>query len=142
MKISIVSEFTQGCVAYISVSKYPSEAVLYSKRTEEYPLSPHLKNIAVAFLQAEILITKRRKNSQFLGIQCAPYKFFSEGPNDLGGSRWVNFQEQVRKIRFDVYKKKESKITYSRLRTLRWKIQCVLSFKPCIYFKSELVRKF
>ena len=28
--------------------------LLYSKRTTGYPLSPHIKTIAVAFLQAEI----------------------------------------------------------------------------------------
>ena len=38
---------------YISATKYPSEAVLYLKRTAEYLLSPHIKTIAVAFLQAE-----------------------------------------------------------------------------------------
>ena len=85
---------------------------MYLKRTGEYPLSSHLKNIAVAFLQAKILSIKYvvfwrkgEKNSPFLGIQCAPYKNFPEGPNDLGGSRWVNFQKQVRKIGYDVYKK-------------------------------------
>ena len=47
-------ENTQNCFAYISATKYRSEAVLYSKRTAGYPLSPHIKTIAVAFLQAEI----------------------------------------------------------------------------------------
>ena len=89
---------------------------MYLKRTGQYPLSPHLKTIAVAFLQAKILSIKdvvfwkkRRKNSPFWGIQCAPYKIFQEGPNDLGRSRWVNFQKQVRKIGFDVYKKNAAK---------------------------------
>ena len=36
-----------------SATKYRSETVLYSKRTAGYPLSPHIKTIAVAFLQAE-----------------------------------------------------------------------------------------
>ena len=44
---------TQNCFAYISVTKYSSEAVLYSKRMAGYLLSPHIKTIAVAFLQAE-----------------------------------------------------------------------------------------
>ena len=35
------------------VTKYRSEAVLYSKRSAGYPLSPHIKTIAVAFLPAE-----------------------------------------------------------------------------------------
>ena len=33
--------------------KHP-EAVLYAKRTAEYPLSPRIKTIVVAFLQAEL----------------------------------------------------------------------------------------
>ena len=44
---------TQNCFAYISAAKYRSEVVLYSKRTAGYPLSPHIKTISVAFLQAE-----------------------------------------------------------------------------------------
>ena len=44
---------TQNCFAYISVIKYRSEAVLYSKRSAGYSLSPHIKTIVVAFLQAE-----------------------------------------------------------------------------------------
>ena len=47
-------ENTQNCFDYISATKYRSEAVLYSKRTARYPLSPHIKTITVAFLQAEI----------------------------------------------------------------------------------------
>ena len=38
------SEFTQDWFANISVTKYSSEAVLYFKRTEDYPLTPYLKN--------------------------------------------------------------------------------------------------
>ena len=46
-------ENTQNYFAYISATKYRSEAILYSKQTAGYPLSPHIKTIAVAFLQAE-----------------------------------------------------------------------------------------
>ena len=53
-EIVIFLENTQKCFAYISTTKYCSEAVLYSKRTAGYPLSPHIKTITVAFLQAEI----------------------------------------------------------------------------------------
>ena len=49
LKISIFSEFTQECFAYISVTKYSSEAILYSKWTGEYPLSPHLTLINAAY---------------------------------------------------------------------------------------------
>ena len=54
-KIEILNFFenTQDCFAYISATKYRSEAVLYSKRMAGYPLTPHIKIIAVAFLQAE-----------------------------------------------------------------------------------------
>ena len=44
---------TQNCFAYISATKYRSEAVLYSKRTAGYPLSHDIKTIAVAFIPAE-----------------------------------------------------------------------------------------
>ena len=53
IEIQIFLENTQNCFAYNSVSKYRSEAVLYSKRKAGYPLSPHIKAIDVAFLQAE-----------------------------------------------------------------------------------------
>ena len=46
-------ENTQNYFAYISATKYRSEAVLYWKRTAEYPLPPHINTIAVAYLQAE-----------------------------------------------------------------------------------------
>ena len=46
-------ENTQNCFAYISATKYRTETVLYSKRTPGYPLSHHIKTIAVAFLPAE-----------------------------------------------------------------------------------------
>ena len=49
----IFFENTQNCFAYISATKYRSEAVLYSKRSAGYPLSPHIKTIAVAFIPAE-----------------------------------------------------------------------------------------
>ena len=54
-KIEILNFFknTQNRFAYILSTKYCSEAVLYSKRTAGYPLSPHIKIIDVAFLQAE-----------------------------------------------------------------------------------------
>ena len=50
-KIEIQNFFenTQNCFAFISVTKCRSEAVLYSKRMAECPLSPHIKTIAVAF---------------------------------------------------------------------------------------------
>ena len=44
---------TQNWFAYNSVTKYCSEAVLYSKPMAWYPLSPHIKIIDVAFLQDE-----------------------------------------------------------------------------------------
>ena len=53
VRISSFAKNTQNCFAYISATKYRSEAVLYSKRTAGYPLSPEIKTIAVAFLQAE-----------------------------------------------------------------------------------------
>ena len=46
-------ENTQNCFAHNSATKYRSEAVLYLKRTAGYPLSAHIKAIAVDFLQAE-----------------------------------------------------------------------------------------
>ena len=49
-RIPIFLKNTQNCFAYNSATKYRSEAVLYSKRTAGYPLSPHIKTIAVAFL--------------------------------------------------------------------------------------------
>ena len=36
----------------LPATKYRSEAVLYSKQMLSYPLSPHIKAIAVALLQA------------------------------------------------------------------------------------------
>ena len=52
-RTSFFSKNTQKCFAYNSATKYRSEAILYSKRTAGYPLSPHIKTIAVAFLLAE-----------------------------------------------------------------------------------------
>ena len=130
------SEFTQDWFANISVTKYSSEAVLYFKRTEDYPLTPYLKNnVYGVFTSQDIghqrcgILEKRRKNCSILGIQCEPQKIFPEGWNDLVESWWMNFQKQVRKIGFDVYKKNQSKITCPRLRTFRRKIRCVLSFQ-------------
>ena len=37
----------------VQATKCCSEAVLYSKQLAGYPLSPHIKTIAVAFLPAE-----------------------------------------------------------------------------------------
>ena len=51
MKIIIFPHI--DCYAYISATKYPSEAVMCSKQTEGYPLSPHIKTIDVAFLLFE-----------------------------------------------------------------------------------------
>ena len=45
---SILSKNSQHCFAYNSATKHHSEAVLYSKQTAGYPLSPHIKTIAVA----------------------------------------------------------------------------------------------
>ena len=53
-KIEVLNFSKTPKTAYISATKYRSEAVLYSKRMAGYPLSPRIKNIAVAFLQAEI----------------------------------------------------------------------------------------
>ena len=53
-EIQIFFKKTQYCFAYTSATKYCSEAVLYSKQTAGYLLSPPIKTIAVAFLQAEI----------------------------------------------------------------------------------------
>ena len=53
IEIVIFLKNTQNCFAYISATKYRSEAVLYSKQTAAYPLSPHIKAIAVASLKAE-----------------------------------------------------------------------------------------
>ena len=52
--ISIFSKNTKNCFAYNSATIYRSEAVLYSNQMAGYPLSPHIKTITVAFLQAEI----------------------------------------------------------------------------------------
>ena len=53
LELLIAAKNTQNCFAYNSATKYRSEAVLYSKPTSGYPLSPHIKTIAVAFLQAD-----------------------------------------------------------------------------------------
>ena len=44
-EVKFCSKNTQNCFAYNSATKYRSEAVLYSKRTAGYPLSPHIKAI-------------------------------------------------------------------------------------------------
>ena len=53
IRISIFSKDTQNGFAHSSATKYCSETVMYSKRTAGYTLSPHIKTISVAFLQAE-----------------------------------------------------------------------------------------
>ena len=53
MKIKIFSKTLSFFFAYIPVTKYLSEAVLYLKRMGGYPLKPHIITTAVAFLQAE-----------------------------------------------------------------------------------------
>ena len=53
IEIVIFLENTHNCFAYMSATKYHSEAVLYSKRMTGYPLSPHVKIIIVAFLKPE-----------------------------------------------------------------------------------------
>ena len=42
---------TQKCFAHYSATKYRL-AILYSKQTAGYPLSPHIKTIDVAFLRS------------------------------------------------------------------------------------------
>ena len=71
-------ENTQNCFAYNSATKYRSEAVLYSKRTAGYPLSHHVKTIAVAFSQLSNKATKKlyfehfRKNTQLWAYGAHP----------------------------------------------------------------------
>ena len=50
---------TQNCFAYISATKYCSEAVLYSKRTRGYPLSHNLETISVAICKLSNKATKK-----------------------------------------------------------------------------------
>ena len=66
-KIEILIFFlnTQICFAYISVLKCHSEAVLYSKRTAGYPLSPHIKTIAVTFFKLSNKATKKLSFENF-----------------------------------------------------------------------------
>ena len=51
--VPIFKKNTQNCFAHNSSTKYRSETFLYSKRTAGYPLSPEIKTMDVAFLQAE-----------------------------------------------------------------------------------------
>ena len=53
---------TQNCFAYSLATKYHPEAVLFSKRTEGYPLSPHIKTIEVDFYK---LSNKAKKMGNF-----------------------------------------------------------------------------
>ena len=77
------------------------------------------------------------KYCAFSDTQCAPQKCFSEGPICMSGSRWMNFQKQLRKVGFDDYRKHKSKNAYPRLRTFGWKIRCVLSFQAIYIFFYE-----
>ena len=52
--IKLRLENTKNCFAYISATKFRSEAILYSKQTTGYSLLPHIKTMAVAFLQVEL----------------------------------------------------------------------------------------
>ena len=53
-KFSIIAKYIQNYSANISATVYPSESVLYSKRTGGYTLSSHIKKIAAASVAAEI----------------------------------------------------------------------------------------
>ena len=71
----------------MSVTKYPSEAVLHSKQTGEYPLFPHLKIFAVAFLQAHklsiekvVFWKKERKIVYFWPYSVYPTNYFQRVP--------------------------------------------------------------
>ena len=55
IEIVIFLENTQNCFAYISATKYRSEAVLYSKRTAGYPLSPHIKDHCCSFFTSWVI---------------------------------------------------------------------------------------
>ena len=57
----------------------------------------------------------------------------------MGGSRWMNFEKQLRKVGFDDYKKDKSKNAYPRLRTFSCKIQCVLSFQAIYSNRNRLM---
>ena len=46
---SYLFQNTPNYSVYISATKYPPEAVLYSRRVGGYPLSPHIETVAVAF---------------------------------------------------------------------------------------------
>ena len=67
-----------NCFAHNSATKYRSEAVLYSKRTAGYPLSPHIKTIATAFFTSWVIkqqkcsIFKVLKKHPTSGVRCAP----------------------------------------------------------------------
>ena len=53
------SKNTQNCFFLYSPTKYHWEAVLYSKWTAGYPLSPHIKTIAVAFFTSWYITATR-----------------------------------------------------------------------------------
>ena len=104
-RIPIFFKNTQNCFAYNSATKYRSEAVLYSKRTAGYPLSPHIKTIAVAFLQAEIspqrgcYILENSKKHPILGVWYAPMEKFSRLSFALNlYSMGIFYENKVKKI--------------------------------------------
>ena len=63
---------------YNSPTKYRSEAVLYSKRTAGYPLSPHIKTIVVVFFTSWVIKQQKwciltiLKKHPTLGVRYAP----------------------------------------------------------------------
>ena len=71
VKFWYFSQNTQNCFAYISATKYQAEAVSYSKQTAEYPLSPHIKTIALAFFSKE-MSTKEKRMLNFINLESTP----------------------------------------------------------------------
>ena len=65
---------------------------------EIFDLSNHVGYIALDY--------KSEKIDHFGGHCAHPKSFFLEGPICMGGPRWFNFQEQLRKKGFAIYKKK------------------------------------
>ena len=79
-KIKILNFYqnTQNCFAYISATKYCSEAVLYSKRRAACPLSPHILTNAVAFYElsnkaTKLCFLKVLEKTPTLGVQYTPF---------------------------------------------------------------------
>ena len=77
-KFRIFFENTQKCFAYISATKYRSKAVLYSKLTAGYPLSPYITTINVAFFTSWVIdqhkscILNILKKHPTSGVWCTP----------------------------------------------------------------------